>query len=136
MAFQANRRIPMKYTCDGEGISPPLMIKGVPPETKSIALIIEDPDAPSGVFTHWVVWNISPRGKISEDTVPGIHGRNSSGRISYVSPCPPSGTHRYIFRAYAVDTELELDEGASRQEVEQAMQTHVVAEGALIGLYR
>jgi Raf kinase inhibitor-like YbhB/YbcL family protein len=101
----------MKYTCDGEGISPPLMINGVPPETKSIALIIEDPDAPIDVFTHWVVWNISPRGKTSEDTVPGIQGRNSSGRISYASPCPPGGTHRYIFRAYAVDTELELDEG-------------------------
>jgi Raf kinase inhibitor-like YbhB/YbcL family protein len=134
--FQTNQRIPLKYTCDGEGINPPLMIKGIPPEAKSLALIFEDLDAPSGVFTHWLVWNISPKGKIQENSVPGVQGTNSSRRISYASPCPPSGAHHYVFRAYALDTELELEEGVSRQEFELAMQNHVIAEGNLVGIYR
>ena len=134
--FQTNQRIPLKYTCDGEGINPPLMINGIPPEAKSLALIFEDLDAPSGIFTHWLVWNISPQGKIQENSIPGVQGTNSSRRISYASPCPPSGTHHYVFRAYALDTELELEEGASRQELEQAIQNHVITEGNLIGLYR
>ena len=136
VAFQNNQRIPLKYTCDGEGVNPPLKINGVPYETKSLALILEDPDAPSGMFTHWLVWNISPTEEILENSVPGIQGKNSSGRTSFAKPCPPSGTHRYIFRVYALDTELKLDEGASRRDLEQAMQDHVIAKGELTGLYR
>jgi Raf kinase inhibitor-like YbhB/YbcL family protein len=135
-AFQNNQRIPFKYTCDGEGINPPLKINGVPSETKSLVLILEDPDAPSGRFTHWLVWNISPQGEIFENSLPGVQGTNSSGRTSFAKPCPPSGTHRYIFKAYALDTELNLDEGSSRQDLERAMQNHVIAKGELTGLYR
>jgi Raf kinase inhibitor-like YbhB/YbcL family protein len=135
-AFKNDQKIPMKYTCDGKGVNPPLKINGIPPETKSLAIILEDPDAPSGKFTHWVVWNISPNGEILENSVPGVQGRNSSGRISFAKPCPPSGTHRYIFKVYALDTELKLDEGASRRELEQAMQDRVIAKGELTGLYR
>jgi Raf kinase inhibitor-like YbhB/YbcL family protein len=110
-AFQNNQRIPMKYTCDGEEISPPLMIYRVPTEAKSLALIFEDPDVSSGIYIHWLVWNMSPQGKIPENTVPGVQGANSSGRTSFEGPCPPSGTHHYVFRAYALDAELELEEG-------------------------
>ena len=134
--FQNNQRIPSKYTCDGEGINPPLMVNDIPPEARSLALIFEDLDAPSGIFTHWLVWNITPKGKIQENSVPGVQGTNSSRRISYASPCPPSGAHHYVFRAYALDAELELGEGASRQELERAMQNHVIAEGNLVGIYR
>lgn len=135
-AFQDNQRIPTKYTCDGEGVNPPLRISGVPLETKSLALILEDPDAPSGMFTHWIVWNIPPQGEIRENTVPGLQGLNSSGRTSFARPCPPSGTHRYIFKAYALDAELNLDEGSSRKDLERAMQNHVIAKGELTALYR
>jgi Raf kinase inhibitor-like YbhB/YbcL family protein len=135
-AFQNNQKIPTKYTCDGEGVNPPLKINGVPPETKSLSIILEDPDAPSGTFTHWLVWNISSEGEIRENSVPGVQGTNSSGRTSYAKPCPPSGTHHYIFKVYALDTELNLDEGTSRQELEQAMQDHVIAKGELTGLCR
>ena len=135
-AFQSNQKIPRKYTCDGKGGNPPLKINEVPPETKSLAVILEDPDAPSGRFTHWLVWNISSEGEIRENTVPGVQGTNSSGRTSYAKPCPPSGTHRYIFKVYALNAELNLDEGANRRELEQAMQNHVIAKGELTGLYR
>ena len=134
--FQNNQRIPSKYTCDGEGINPPLMVNDIPPEARSLALIFEDLDVPSGIFTHWLVWNITPKGKIQENSVPGVQGTNSSRRISYASPCPPSGAHHYVFRAHALDAELELEEGASRQELERAMQNHVIAEGNLVGIYR
>jgi Raf kinase inhibitor-like YbhB/YbcL family protein len=135
-AFRNNQRIPKKYTCDGDGVNPPLKINGVPSETKSLALVFEDPDAPSGIFIHWLVWNISTKAEILENSVPGIQGKNTSGRASFASPCPPSGTHHYIFNIYALDVELELDEGANRMELELAMQNHVIAKGELTGLYR
>lgn len=135
-AFQNNQKIPVKYTCDGKGVNPPLKINGIPPETGSLAIILEDPDAPSGRFTHWLIWNISPEGEILENSVPGVQGTNSSGRTSFAKPCPPSGTHHYIFKVYALDAELKLGEGASRRELEQAMQDHVIAKGELTGLYR
>jgi Raf kinase inhibitor-like YbhB/YbcL family protein len=135
-AFQNDQKIPVKFTCDGEGVNPPLKINGVPPEAESLAIIVEDPDAPSGLFTHWLVWNVSAKGEVLENSVPGVEGTNSSGRASYAKPCPPSGRHRYIFRVYALDVELNLGEGASRRELEQAMNDHVIAKGELTGLYR
>ena len=89
--FENGKKLPLKYTCDGEGINPPLVVDGIPSEAKSLVLVIQDPDAPSGNFIHWLVWNISTKGKIGENSIPGIEGRNSSGKIHYSSPCPPSG---------------------------------------------
>ena len=135
-AFENNNRLPIKYTCDGQGINPPLMIENIPSDAKSLVLIVEDPDAPSGTFDHWIVWNIPPKERIEEDSTPGVVGRNSGGRSTYFSPCPPWGTHRYIFRVYALDSRIELQSGSRRRELEKAIQSHIVAKGELVGLYR
>ena len=134
-AFGHNARIPAKYTCDGENVNPPLTIKGVPQETKSLVLIVDDPDAVTGMWDHWVVWNIPPTGNIAEATVPGTEGLTTYREHSYDGPCPPYGTHRYFFKVYALDTLLKLNSNAAKRDVEKAMQGHVLAEGALIGLY-
>ena len=107
--FEPNKPIPKKYSCDGKDINPPLSIEGIPKEAKTLALIMDDPDAPSGTFDHWVVWNIpASTNQIGEDTVPGIEGMNGARQQGYMGPCPPSGTHRYFFKVYALDTELNL----------------------------
>jgi len=134
-AFENNRAIPPKYTCDGEDVNPPLKIEGVPEEAKSLALIVEDPDAPAGLWIHWVVWNIPPTVTIKENSVPGTEGMTTSRARVYGGPCPPSGTHRYFFKVYALDTKLDLSENSGKREVEKAMQNHVLAGGELIGLY-
>src|SRR4051812_38643915 len=95
VAFSQGGHIPKKYSCEGEDINPPLEIEGFPRETKTLAIIVEDPDAPSGLFTHWLAWNIPPNEPIAESSVPGISGRNSFGKTGYGGPCPPSGSHRY-----------------------------------------
>jgi len=133
-AFGQNEKIPEKFTCDGQNASPELGIDEIPNGTKTLVLLVEDPDAPS-TFNHWVVFNISPARTIAENTVPGIEGVNSAKRHSYVGPCPPSGTHRYIFKVYALDTELNLSSNATKQDVEKAMKGHVLAQGQLVGLY-
>jgi len=136
-AFENNKLIPMKYTCDGDEVNPPLTIEGVPQGTKSLVLILDDPDAPRGTFDHWVVWNIPPTNKIEEHSVPGTEGLNSAGQSSYVGPCPPSGTHRYFFKVYALDTKLVLHPNSTRKrDVEKAMQGTVLAKGELVGLYK
>jgi len=136
-AFEKNKPIPMKYTCDGDNVNPPLILEGTPTAAKSLVLIIDDPDAPRGTFDHWVVWNIPPIGKIEENTIPGVEGLNSLGENSYVAPCPPSGTHRYFFKVYALDAKLNLNPSATRKkEVEHAMQNHILAQGELIGTCR
>ena len=135
-AFENNQLIPVKYTCDGQDVNPPLMIEGVPPETKTLALIVDDPDAPRGTFDHWVVWNIPPSGKIEEHSIPGTEGLNSAGQRGYMGPCPPSGTHRYFFKVYALDAKLNLKSEARKKDLEKAMESHVLAKGELIGLYR
>jgi len=134
-AFEHNQMIPAKYTCQGEDIAPPLAISDWPEATKSLALINDDPDAPGGTWNHWIVWNITPAGAIGENTVPGVQGKNSWGRNDYGGPCPPGGTHRYFFKLTALDTELDLKEGASKDELERAMKGHILAEAELIGLY-
>ncbi len=136
-AFEAGKLIPKKYTCDGQDINPPLTIEGTPKEAKTLVLAVDDPDAPSGTFDHWIVWNIpSSTGKIAEDSVPGKEGLNSARQRGYMGPCPPSGTHRYFFKVYALGTELTLTEGARKKDAEKAMQGHVLAKGELMGLYR
>ncbi|WP_406658038.1 YbhB/YbcL family Raf kinase inhibitor-like protein [Methanolobus sp. ZRKC2] len=134
-AFEDEGKIPVKYTCDGQDTSPPLEFWDIPEGTQSLALIVVDPDAPSGDFFHWIVWNITPGPGIDENSVPGVEGRNSFGKISYNGPCPPSGTHRYFFRVFALDTELNLESGSKVDELEKAMQGHVLSEGQLMGRY-
>ena len=135
-AFKHNTLIPSKYTCDGDDVNPPLTVKDIPEGTKSLTLIVEDPDAPMGLWIHWLVWNIPPASTIGEDTVPGVEGLSTSRGHVYSGPCPPSGTHRYFFKIYALDTNLDLAANSEKKEVEKAMQNHVLAQGELIGLYR
>lgn len=134
--FEHNQLIPSKYTCDGEEISPPLTIEDIPKGTKSLALIMDDPDAPMGTFDHWLMWNIAPTGIIAENTVSGVEGLNTYKEASYMGPCPPSGTHRYFFKIYALDTQLNLNAKATTKAVlEKAMQGHILAQGEIVGLY-
>ena len=136
-AFQEDGNIPSKFTCDGSDTSPPLQITGVPSEAKSLVLIADDPDAPSGLFTHWLIWNILPQtNSISEGSAPkGVHGTNDFGKPGYKGPCPPPGTHRYSFKIYALDRELDLRDGAKRSQLDAAMKGHVVAQGVFVGRY-
>ena len=135
-AFEKNKLIPSKYTCDGEEVSPPLIVEGIPEKTKSLALIMEDPDAPAGLFIHWLVWNIPPTNEIQENSVPGTEGLNTNKKNSYHGPCPPGGTHRYYFKVYALGTHLNLGTFSDKEVLENAMQNHILAYGELIGLYR
>ncbi len=137
-AFKHNEHIPTKFTCDGADVSPQLLIGNVPAGTKSLALIIDDPDAPRGTWVHWVVWNISPDTKeIREGAVPSgaLQGMNDFRQLDYGGPCPPSGTHRYFFKLYALDTLLGLGGGASKANLERAMAGHTLARAELIGRY-
>ncbi len=135
-SFGSNEMIPSMYTCEGKEINPPLVIEGLPTAAKSMVLIVDDPDTDHGTFDHWVVWNINPTKIIMEDGVPGIEGKNGSGKKGYKGPCPPSGTHRYFFKVYALDTILHLDADAGKKEVEAAMADHIIARGELVGLYK
>lgn len=138
--FQNNESIPAKFTCDGENINPPLEIKDVPENAKSLALIMDDPDAPAaGGFVHWVVFSIDPAIKeIRENSAPqnAIEGTNSAGRVGFTSPCPPSGTHRYFFKLYALDATLALDSSATREDVKKAIEGHILDQATLVGLYQ
>lgn len=136
-AFRQAGNIPSKFTCDGGGTTPPLQIADVPAEAKTLVLIVDDPDAPGGLFTHWLVWNIpSQTNAIAEGTSPkGVHGTNDFGKSGYGAPCPPSGVHRYYFRIFALDRDLALPSGAKRSQLNAAMKGHVIAQGELIGRY-
>ena len=137
-AFQHNSIIPSQFTCDGQNINPELIISDVPANAKSLALIVDDPDAVVGVWDHWVVFDIEPSVKqIAQDSQPfGVAGKNSGGRNNYQGPCPPSGTHRYFFKLYALDSMLKLPEGSGKKQVEAAMQNHIIAKAELVGLYK
>ena len=135
-AFENEGVIPSKYTCDGENVNPRLNIDGLPEGTESLVLIVDDPDAPMGTWDHWTVWNIPPSERIEEDSVPGTEGLNDFGKHSYGGPCPPSGTHRYFFKVYALDTKLNLNGSSRKKDVEKAMKGHILAKGELIGLYK
>jgi Raf kinase inhibitor-like YbhB/YbcL family protein len=114
-----------------------LQITGIPSDAKSLVLIADDPDAPSGVFTHWLVWNIPPQtNSVAEGSAPkGVRGTNDFGKSGYGAPCPPTGAHRYYFRVFALDRELALPSGAKRSQLEAAMKGHVIAQGELMGHY-
>jgi len=134
-AFENKGFIPKKYTCDGDDVNPPLKIEGIPEGTRSLVLIVDDPDAPRGTWDHWIVWNIPPVEKIEEDSVPGTEGLNDLNRRSYGGPCPPSGTHRYFFKVYALDTKLDLNPNSRKRDVERAMEGHIIAKGEIVGRY-
>lgn len=134
-AFAHNSEMPRRYTCEGVNVNPPIQIGGIPEKTQGLTLIVDDPDAPRGTWVHWVVWNIPPTHRINEDEVPGVQGINDFGVNLYGGPCPPSGTHHYHFRVYALDTLLDLPEGSTRQQVELAMDNHIIGYGELVGLY-
>ncbi len=134
--FEHNAAMPSKFTCQGDDINPALVIEGLPGSTKSLALIVDDPDAPMGTWVHWVVYNIPVISKIEENSIPGTQGSNDFGRKDYGGPCPPSGAHRYFFKMYALDAQLNLPEGISKEDLEQAMQGHILDKAELIGLYK
>jgi Raf kinase inhibitor-like YbhB/YbcL family protein len=135
-AFKQEGSIPLKYSCEGEEINPPLNIANIPHGTQTLALIVEDPDAPKGTFVHWVAFNIPPFTNIKENSVPGISGINGAGMTGYHGPCPPSGSHRYYFTVYALDAELDLKAGSDKKALLDAMAQHILAKGSLMGRYQ
>jgi Raf kinase inhibitor-like YbhB/YbcL family protein len=144
-AFETESNIPMQYSCDGRNISPDLSWSGAPAGTKSFALVMHDPDAPvAGGYTHWLVYNVPsaadhiPENAPNQDRLPGggMQGKNDSGTYGYTGPCPPSGTHRYYFRLYALDVELDPRAGTSKAAMEKSMQGHVLAQAELLGRYK
>jgi Raf kinase inhibitor-like YbhB/YbcL family protein len=137
--LQPNDFLPAKYTCDGKGVNPPLEISDIPQEAKSLALIMDDPDAPRGTFTHWLVWNIHPViSKIEENSVPldAVEGMNSANQEGYIPPCPPGGTHRYRFKLYALDQYLSLEKKISRSDLENEIEKHLVDSAELVTQYQ
>ncbi|MFA5198579.1 MAG: YbhB/YbcL family Raf kinase inhibitor-like protein [Candidatus Omnitrophota bacterium] len=133
--FNDGQAIPPRFTCQGDDINPELTIENIPSSAKTLVLIVDDPDAPSGNWVHWIVFDISPVSRIGENSIPGKQGLNSAGELSWHGPCPPSGRHRYFFNIYALDAVLNLKEGASRVELEEAMQGHILADARLLGTY-
>jgi len=137
-AFSHTTSIPPRFTCDGDNINPPLTITDIPVQTKSLALVLEDPDAPGGTWIHWLVWNIPPDTKeIAAGTTPtgAVEGTTSFGKRGYGGPCPPSGTHRYVFTLAALDTMLALAPSANKSDLESAFAGHILAQTQLVGLY-
>jgi Raf kinase inhibitor-like YbhB/YbcL family protein len=138
-AFAEGAAIASKYTCDGDDVNPPLAIGAAPAGTRSLALIMDDPDAPVGIWVHWVAWDIPAQTReIPENGIPAgaKQGRNDWKRNDYGGPCPPSGTHRYYFKLYALDTTLTLEPSATKADLERAMKGHVLAAGQLMGTYK
>jgi Raf kinase inhibitor-like YbhB/YbcL family protein len=135
-SFKNNDLIPQKFSCEGENINPALKIKEIPHGTKTLAVILFDPDASPDGFVHWVLWNLPPSSKIQEKIMSGAKGNNGNGEIGYTGPCPPTGTHHYQFTVYALDTKLSLPETSGKKELEAAMQGHILAQGTITGLYK
>ena len=135
-AFSEGGHIPPRYTCEGENINPPLEVDAIPEGTRSLALIVEDPDAPKGVYDHWLVWNIPPNAGITEKSNAGVTGRNSFGKNSYGGPCPPSGSHRYFFKVFALDRDLDLPAESDKSGLLEAMEGHIIGSGQLMAHYQ
>jgi hypothetical protein len=142
-AFQDGGNIPVKYTCDGTNVSPPLAWSAIPEGAQSIALLMDDPDSPSKTFTHWIVFNLLSSSDGLPEAVPtdkvlsngAKQGTNDADKIGYFGPCPPSGTHRYVFHVYALDAQLDLDPGVKKNQFKQAISGHILAQGQLAGKY-
>ncbi|HVM86977.1 MAG TPA: YbhB/YbcL family Raf kinase inhibitor-like protein [Puia sp.] len=134
-AFNNNHVIPGKYTCDGENVNPPLSIEQIPANAKSLAIVVDDPDAPAGTWVHWLMWNIPLTYHIKENEASGIQGMNDFSRQNYGGPCPPNGTHRYFFKIYVLDNLLRLPVTSRKEQLEKVMNGHIIAYGELIGLY-
>jgi hypothetical protein len=143
-AFAEGSMIPKRYTCDAEDVSPDMAWTGVPEGTKSLALICDDPDAPMGTWVHWVLFNLPPDINELHAEIPpektlknsAMHGKNDFGRFGYGGPCPPSGTHRYFFKFYALDTRIKLESGITKAQLLEAMNGHILDEGRLMGKYK
>jgi Raf kinase inhibitor-like YbhB/YbcL family protein len=136
-AFENEGNIPSEFTCDGQDISPPLTITDIPKEAKTLSIIMDDPDAPMGTFTHWVAWNIpSHKTQFAKgEKFDFLQGCNSFGTTEYGGPCPPSGTHRYFFKIHALDTKLDLKKESSVKDLQKAMSGHILTEAILMGKY-
>lgn len=143
-AFGQGEPIPEEYTCDGRNISPPLEWSDIPEGAQSLAMIVDDPDAPRGTFNHWIIYSIPPdvpeftENVEKEKTLPSgaRQGVNDAGKIGYTGPCPPSGTHRYFFKIYALDSALDLEPGANRKQIDDALRGKIIAQGELMGTYK
>ena len=138
-AFENNKPIPKKYTCDGANVNPPLRIENVPPAAQSLALIFDDQDAPRGSYVHWILWDMNPISQeIRENSVPegAVQGLNDFRKNHYGGPCPPTRAHRYFFKVYALDVRLNLDPKSTKAELEKAMEGHIIARGELLGVYK
>ncbi len=138
-AFENNAKLPERYTCDGAKVNPPLTFEGIPSEAKSLTLIFDDPDAPSGDFVHWLLWNIKPETyNIGEHSVPpgAIQGLNGYSRYAYGEPCPPGGSHHYTFTLYALDAMLSIPNSSTKADLLVAMEHHILARAKLVGIYR
>lgn len=138
--FRDGAAIPQQYSCKGQNVNPPLTIFNVPDKAQSLALIMHDPDAPSGDFLHWLMWDITPGAEsIAVNHVPvgAIQGRNGRGENGYTGPCPPqgTGTHRYVFDFYALDTTVDLPSGSTRDQLEKAMSNHILDKSTLVGVF-
>lgn len=134
-AFKDNSRIPRKYTCDGLNQSPPFDLDNIPEDAKTLAIIADDPDAPINTWVHWVVWNLPVTHHIKENTGLGKHGVNDFSRKFYCGPCPMSGEHHYLFKIYALDVVLNLQDNAKKIHLERAMAGHILAFGQITGIY-
>lgn len=135
-AFEEEGDVPVKYTCDGDDISPPLVVEDIPADAVSLVLAVDDPDAPGGTWDHWIVYDIEPRSDIPEGVKGlGTEGSNSWGHVGYRGPCPPGGTHRYFFQVYALDKGLGWEEGWDKTSVLEAIHDHILAEASLLGFY-
>ena len=135
-AFEEGEMIPVQYTCEGTNINPPLHLEAVPDGTKCLALMVADPDAPMGTWIHWLVWNIPVTPHIKENEVPGTEGINDFHQHHYGGPCPPSGTHRYYFKVYALNAELDLPKNATVEKFEKAVKNVTIGFGECMGVYR
>lgn len=134
--FENNEYIPKRFTCLGENINPALIIEDIPAGTVSLAVILDDPDAPGGDWVHWVMFDMPIISKIEENSAPGRQGINDSGRMRYDGPCPPFGIHRYVFKLYALDINLNLAEGVTKADLEKAMSGRILAKAELTGLFK